>query len=414
MKRAAFLITLGAICLLVGFSSYRHSRDRALAESHSNRSMADRPAQAAGSRVEPLASRPPAELASLKEKLKHSYRACPAAQEDWILRGQTAVVLATLTTAELKELLDEIVARPGNSLVKRSDDPYVTLAWDVLREWGRRDPVAACSVIEMTQGAFLATGRMVAFRDWLLRDPTAVARWMNSGEVVPADLRKAWLSQRVKIDSEDAIRQLARLAPEDREASLMEWSTAFALMPGERMALIETVREEPALLRQCVFRMAAVMGDHSVEEAYAFVDSLKLDEEMVVLLDDGIFANWATREPKVAFAAWAAQKESRVPNSFLGALDMWCLNSPGVEEAIQWLDTVQVGPAKEQIQVHLIENLTDGGRFEQAFRMTMSMGNWEEGKRQMRRVAEAWKERLPEDARERIMAILQERGAKGR
>lgn len=255
-----------------------------------------------------------------------------------------------------------------------------------------------------------AAGRMAAFQDWLLRDPPAVARWMNSGDKVPADLRKAWLSERVKTDPYDAIQQLGSLSSEAREASLLEWSTSFALLPGERKALLDAVREDPALLRKCAGRVAASLADRSVEEAYEFVDALELDEEMAASIDDGIFAKWATREPQVAFAAWAEQKESRVPDSLLHAMDRWSLNSPGTEQAIRWVDTLDDGPAKEKIQLHLIEDLTGSERFDQAVRMGLGMENREEGLRQAIRAAAAWKEKFPENARERLAVISREAG----
>ena len=233
---------------------------------------------------------------------------------------------------------------------------------------------------------------------------------MNSGGAVPADLRKTWLSGRVRTDPAGAIQQLAGLAPEAREASLLEWSTSCALLPAEREALLAAVRADPAMLRKCAGRIAAALADRSVEEAYEFVDGLELDEEMAASLDDGIFAKWATRDPQVAFAAWAEQKESRVPDSFLHAMDAWSLNSPGTEQAIRWVETLEAGPAKEKIQLHFIEDLTGSERFDQAVRMGLGMENREEGLRQAMRAAAAWKEKFPEHARERLAVISREVG----
>ena len=399
MKHHAFLI-VGAACLVVGFSSYRLGRDRAISISEA----AIHPAlRATHATMAAVASRPPAELASLKKRLKHRYASCPSAEHDWILRGQTAALLDTMTAAELESLLAEILAfRDGRVAPWR-----LVLATDVLREWGKKDPVGACAA---KAAPFLTdAGRMVAFRDWLLRDPAAVTRWMNSGDVVPTDLREAWLSERAKVDPLDAIQKLAGLAPKAREASLLEWSTSSALLPTERRLLLDAVGDDPELLRKCAERMAAALADRSVEEAYEFVDSLELDEESATALDDGIFAKWAVREPQVAFAAWAEQKETRVPDTFLRSLDSWSLNSPGTEEAIRWVDTIEAGPAKETIQLHFIKDLTSSGRFEQAVRMGLSMDNREEGKRQAMRVVARLKERSPEQARA-LASILREAG----
>lgn len=407
MKRQVLLIIVVA-CGAVGFSSYRIGRDRALAVSAGGARPASQAAWTADTPAEPMTSRPPGELVSLKEKLKQSYAACPSAEHDWILRGQTAAVLATMTTEELKELLGELLVRNKDGIMLRVDKPHLILAADLLREWGRKNPVEAC--MAMADVPIAAAGRMTAFQDWLLRDPSAVGRWMNSGEKVPEDLRKAWLSERVRTDPGDAIQQLAGLPPEARQASLLEWSTSCALLPAEREALLAAVRGDPSLLRKCAGRIAAALADRSVEEAYEFVDGLELDEEMAASIDDGIFAKWATREPQVAFAAWAEQKESRVPDSLLHAMDAWSLNSPGTEQAIRWVETLDGGPAKERIQLHLIEDLTASERFDQAVRMGLEMENREEGLRQAMRAAAAWKEKFPEDARKRLAVISSEVG----
>ncbi|MEK7954180.1 hypothetical protein [Luteolibacter soli] len=407
MKRYAFFIVLGVACFAVGFSSYRFGRDRAIASAFPE-DAAEKPVQAVGTAVEAVSSRPAAELISLKEKLKHSYTTCPSAQHDWILRGQTAAVLATMTTAELKSLLEELLSCCPQAHYRHVTEPNLVLITDLLREWGRKDPVAACRA--MADAASTADGRMAAFQDWLLRDPSAVTRWMASSDEVPSDLRRAWLSERVKTDPRDAIHQLAGLPPESRASSLIEWSSSCALLPAERKVLLEAVQDDPALLLKCAGRIAGALVDQSVQEAYGFVDSLDLDEEMATSLDDGIFAKWSVRDPQVAFAEWAKQKETRVPDSFLNALDTWSLNSPGAEQAIEWLDTVEAGPAKEKIQVHFIEELTDGERFEQAVRMGMSMDNREEGKRQVLRTVTTWKEKFPDHARERLAAMTREDG----
>lgn len=142
MKRQVLLIMVVA-CGAVGFSSYRIGRDRALAVSSGGALPASQAARTADTPAEPMASRPLAELVSLKEKLKQSYAACPSAEHDWVLRGQTAAVLATMTTEELKELLDELLVRNKDGIMLRVDQPHLILAEDLLREWGRKSPVAA-------------------------------------------------------------------------------------------------------------------------------------------------------------------------------------------------------------------------------------------------------------------------------
>ncbi|RYD61547.1 MAG: hypothetical protein EOP83_16745 [Verrucomicrobiaceae bacterium] len=407
MKRYAFLAILAAACAVIGLSSYRIGHDSGMAAAAASAGQVKAATQPADTPAEPPSSRPPAELLSLKQKLRHSYAACPSAERDWILRGQTATLLATMSTAEVKQWFDELMARHRAGRAVKAGEPDMILASDLLREWGRRDPVAASMMI--AEMPLYTDGRMAAFQDWLLRDPRAVERWMNSGgDAVPKELRKAWLSERVKSDPIDAIQQLTKLPPEDRESSLLEWSTSFALLPGERKALLDAVREEPALLRRCAGRVAAALADRSVETAYAFVDTLDLPEELATSIDDGIFVKWGMKDPQVAFAEWAKQQPTRLPENFLYVLDNWALNSPGAEQAIKWLDTVQAGPVKEQIQAHFIADLADGDRFEQALRMCLSMENREEGKRQAVRVIEILKQKFPDMEKELSKALKEE------
>lgn len=162
-------------------------------------------------------------------------------------------------------------------------------------------------------------------------------------------------------------------------------------------------------MRQCAGRMAAAVADRSIEEAYAFVDSLNLPEETANALDDVIFVKWGISDPQVAFAEWAKQQPTRLPKNFLHVLDTWSLNSPGAEQAIKWLDTVEAGPVKEEIQVHFIESLTSGDRFDQALEMSLSMKNREEGKRQAIRVIETLKQKFP-DVKVDLSKFLKETG----
>jgi hypothetical protein len=409
MKRSLLLVPiLSAGCLWIGFISYRQGLNRAAAVALAGTAPAGKSPQAMAERMEAIPARSAADLESQKERLMQSYAACPSAEHDWILRGQAAAVLATMSPAELESMLTQLLGGPDAGIIGPVAAWKLALAADLLREWSHKDPVAACSA--MTEVPKAAAGRMAAFREWLQRDSPAVEAWMNSGNAVPADLRKAWLSELVRTDPGGAIQQLAGLAPEAREASLLEWSTSCALLPAEREALLTAVRGDPSLLRKCAGRIAAALADRSVEEAYEFVDGLELDEEMAASIDDGIFAKWATREPQVAFAAWAEQKESRVPDSFLHAMDAWSLNSPGTEQAIRWVETLDGGPAKERIQLHLIEDLTASERFDQAVRMGLGMENREEGLRQAMRAAAAWKEKFPDDARKRLAVISGDTG----
>jgi hypothetical protein len=408
MKRPAFFLILGAACLVVGLSSYRIGRDRALVASTVGGVQAAKEARATATTAVAVPSRPPAELASLKERLKHSYTTCPSAEHDWILRGQTAGLLDTMTTAELRTFLSEIASIPAGN---RWSEWRVILARDLMRAWSRRDPVGACLATGFP--LVVPAGRLGAFEDWLQRDPEAVARWMRSGDAVPVELRKAWLSEQVKADPYGAIQQLGSLAPEAREASLLEWSTSFALLPDERKALLDAVREDPAMLRKCAGRIADALADRSVEEAYAFVDNLDAGEETATALDDRIFVKWGMRDPQVAFAAWAEQKQTRLPENFLHALDNWSMNSPGAEQAIEWMDTVEAGPLKEKIQVHFIQQLTSGDRLDQAVEMALSIDNREEGQRQVLRVVETGKQKFPGHDKE-WAAVLRKAGVEAK
>jgi hypothetical protein len=403
MKRTPFLL-LVAGCLIAAFGGYQLGHHgTGLPAAEKTEARATRAAT-----VDAVAARSPEAFAALKAGVTRNYESSPSAEHDWILRGQTAALLAGMTATELAALFDAILVRHADGTLRRTSVGQRVLVTDVLREWGRKDPRAACT--EMTNAPVTATGRQAAFRDWLLRDPVAVAEWMKSGGVVPEDLRKAWLAERVKGDPQGALHELAGLTPQARKDALLEWSTSFALRPAEREALLAAVADDPALQRKCAGRIAAALADRSVAEATAFVDALDLGEDDIASLHDGVFVRWAAREPQAAFTDWAARGEDRVPPTLLHALDIWSLNSPGTEEAIRWLDTVGPGPAKEKIQLHFIEDLTGSERFDQAVRMGLRMENREEGLRQAMRAAAAWKEKFPDDARKRLAVISRETG----
>jgi hypothetical protein len=397
---------LAAGCGIAALAGYRLGRDQAgrqdVVEStpRSTRAVA----------VDLVSERPPETFAAVKEGVKRRYDASPSAEHDWILRGHTAAVLAGMTPAELATLLDEITVSRDDDLPQRGSLAQHVLAADLLRAWGRKDPRAACTA--RVKSPISAAGRQVAFHDWLLRDPEAVAQWMKSGEDVPEDLRKVWLSELLKADPQDALRQLAELTLETREAALLEWSTSLALRPAEREALLLATADHPALQRKCAGLIAGALADRSVAEAKAFVDALEFDEEATTALHDSVFMRWAAHEPQAAFADWAARREDRVSSAHLRALDNWSLNSPGTEEAIRWLATIHPGPAKERMQLQFIKNLTGSERFEQAVRMGLSMDDREEGKRQAMRAAAAWQEKFPKHAQDRLLAISREAGIK--
>jgi hypothetical protein len=405
MKRTPLLL-LAAGCLIAALAGYRLGRDRA---GQPPVGKADpRQTRAVEVRFETPSERSPEAFAAGKAGVTRSYDASPSAEHDWILRGHTAALLAGMTPAELARLLDEVLVRGDDGALQRTSAARRVLVTDLLRAWGRKDPRAACTA--MVHSAIAAAGRQAAFRDWLLRDPAAVAQWMNSGDDVPEDLRKAWLSERLKADPQDALRQLAALTPAAREAALLEWSASLALRPAEREALLLAAADDPALQRKCAGLIAGALADRSVAEARAFVDGLELDEEDSTALHDGVFMRWAAREPRAAFADWAARGEDRVSAAHLRALDNWGLNSPGTEEAIRWLATVHPSPAKEQMQLQFIEDLARRDRFEQAVRMALSMDDREEGLRQAMRAAAAWKEKFPKGAHDRLQAISREAG----
>lgn len=403
MKRTLILM-LTAGCLLSALAGYRLGRDQA----GQPPTVKSDPRLTRVVAVEVAAERRSEAIAALKAGVLRSYHASPSAEHDWILRGHTAALLAGMTPAELARLLDEILVGKEDDSRQRTAVAQRVMITDLLRAWGLKDPRAACTA--RVESAISAAGRQVAFREWLLRDPEAVAQWMKSGEDLPEDLRKVWLSERLKVDPQDAFRQLADLAPEAREAALLEWSTLLALRPAEREGLLAVTAEDPALQQKCAGLIAGALADRSVGEARVFVDGLEFDEPATTTLHDGIFVRWAAREPQAAFADWAARRDDRVSNAHLRALDNWSLNSPGTEEAILWLATIHAGPAKEKLQLHFINDLTGGERFEQAVRMGFSMDDREEGLRQAMRAAAAWKEKFPKNAHERLQVISREAG----
>lgn len=346
-----------------------------------------------------LSPRTPPQLAAFKKDLleRFSTAACP--DGDWELRRQAAALLATLSTEELQGFARELIsASPQATRWFRGNQ---ALLQEVFKQWGLKDPAGAC--LESTSGL-----RGVVFDDWLRRDPAAAQAWLTAGNFPPdkekegAQLRKNFLNNQAAEDFSKARESLAMLDPETQKETLLNWSQQLALTPEKRDDLLALVvsRGDPDLTLQCYERLVREMAVKSPWEASKFLENTSLPDEQKHALSEQMLGEWASQDPQQAFAAWAALKEDQAPAQLLTALRDWSINSPGAEQAIEWVNKLDASPARGQFQTQLIQYMSRVERYDQAAELGSSMADPTERIRQMKIVKRMWEEKFPRSANE--------------
>ena len=121
-----------------------------------------------------------------------------------------------------------------------------------------------------------------------------------------------------------------------------------------------------------------------------FIETMNLSEEAKDRLSHRMIGEWAVNEPEKAFNAWLETGESEVPKTFYRALDDWSLNSPGAEEAVKWVNSLDPGPPKEQFKTHMIGYYCSGDRYVQAAELGRSLEDPKERILQMKIVKRRW------------------------
>ncbi len=370
------------------------------ARSRSSMTQTDRmEPKAAGAVVK---SRSPEQLAAVKEDLRRRFKDSPSAKHDWLLREQAAAILATMSPQELEGFAKECM--PGGLVpdirsFRTINDP---LFHEILRQWGLKDPEAACQSMAGTHIGALTE----VFGQWQQRDPAAARAWLEQadfskdGDELKNLLERNFLTQQVTDDFSAARESLGRLDPEAQKQMLRDWSRLLAHDParrGELLALLAS-RGDVELLEKCYQNLIWEMAEKSPADAANFIETTDLTEEQKNKLNDQVVVNWAMKDPVQAFAKWAELERQDIPPTMLHVLANWSMNSPGAEQAIDWSKKFTPGPAREQFKGRLIESLSGGERYGQAADLSASLDDPAERIRQLKDVKRRWEEKWPKDA----------------
>lgn len=371
-----------------------------LAAAASNRATAGDPDPAGRSAVGGAHSvRSAEQLAALRKDLCGRFEDSPSAEYDWALHGQAAAILATMSAQELQEFAKELSASEpvGASMFREVPAWKRALEGEIFRQWGLKDPAAAClGTIRFYREP---DARSQVFDDWLRRDPAAATAWMNAGNFPPGGekyagaLQQDLLNHQAATDFAAARESLGKLDAEAQKRRLLDWSQKLARDPAKREELLALLasRGDAEFTQKCLQSMVGEMAVQSPYDASVYVESSDLPDEQKHALSEQVLGQWAFQDPPQAFARWAELKDdSEAPKPLLKAMDNWSLNSPGAEEAFEWVNKLDAGPAREQFKGRLIERMSGGGRYPQAAELSASLDDPAERIRQMKIIKRNW------------------------
>lgn len=309
-----------------------------------------------------------AQLVAMKEDLRERFKYCPAADYDWGWRQQTAAILATMSPRELEGFAKELLIRDSSGNLLTTLYSHNPLFNEIVRQWALKDPEGACQ----TLGEVHRASMIEAFGQWQQRDPAAAQAWLESAsfskdnDEFKAQLTQDFLSLQVTDDFAAARESLAKMSPDAQKRSLEEWSKLVAHDPDKRAELLALLagRGDAELADKCYRKMIAEMADKSPNAAANFIESTDLSEEQKNKLNDQVVADWALKDPVQAFAKWAELAREDVPPALIPALNQWSMNSPGAEQAQEWVKKLPPGAASDQFKLGLVRRWTNF-RYEQ-------------------------------------------------
>ena len=338
----------------------------------------------------PQKERSPEELVALKKHLMNLCCNSPCATHDWALRAQVAKTLATMTLAELEGFATELV--PTGSGSRSTKDWRQTLLILVGDAWGVKDP-AGC--IQKANGWGFTSH---VFADWLARDPKAANEWLQRTDL-PPDMEKvqsqfklSQIHQQALTDFTGACRLFESFDAASQQSTLQSWAAMFANDLSKRQELLALIdsQPDPNAAESSYRSLIAKMAEKSPHEAALFIETMNLPEDVKDRLSNEMIAKWAVNEPDQAFNSWLNLGGTEVPKPFFRGLDQWSLNSPGAEEAIQWVNGIASGPAKEQFKSHMIDSYCAGDRYTQAAELSLGLADPKERILELKIVKRKW------------------------
>lgn len=355
-------------------------------------------------------SRNPAQLLALKEDLRNRLRNCPSPRHDWGWREQTAAILATMDPQELEAFAREYLPANPSPKLRPGLIYYNPLCREILRQWGLKDPAGACLSLAGTHRGTMAE----IYGQWRRRDAAAAQAWLETirfqqdDDKIKALVRENFLSQQVADDFAAARASLEAMEPDAQKQKLEEWSRLVAHDPGKRAELLSLLanRGDAELADKCYQKLISEMADKSPNEAANFIESTNLDEEQKNKLNDQVIGKWALKDPVRAFAKWEELARDDAPAELLPAISQWSLNSPGAEQAQEWVKKLPPGPASDKFKLELIKTWS-GHRLEQIADVSATLNNPTERIRQMKRLKRTWDSYSPDGAKKWVETLPQ-------
>jgi len=337
------------------------------------------------------------QLAAVRDDLVLRFKNSPAPKRDWALREQAVAILATMSPAELEEFGKSLMSVDSTRKWDWQDWSKPLLG-EIVRQWGLKDPAGACLGLSIGSGQ--------AFKDWLRRDPEAARKWLAGNPFPPgreksaAQFQQILLNGQAEEDFAAAQASLSTLDTEARKETLLSWSRLLAHDPSkctELLALLASLGDAE-FAERCQQAMIGEMATKSPHDSARFIETMDLPDDQKDKLSHRMLGEWAKQDPRQAFAAWAELKEDAAPAPLLEALDDWSLNSPGAEQAIEWVNKLDPGLAREQLKARLIGHMSNFERYSQAADLSASLEDRAERIRQLKGIKRVWEDRLPKAA----------------
>lgn len=336
----------------------------------------------------------PTEIDQIASDLRQRITSFGAFHQDWILRSEVKTILSKLSIKDLHALALHLQEGP-----LRGDGWQFFVLTEISREWSKRNPAEAC--IGLSEMAWYRSNE--AYDTWAAIDPEAAHLWLEkslkSGDSPKLDLLQSLHLNRLAIeDLPAAVQQLQKASLENRQKALRELSSLVALDTEQRKQLLIHIAAlgDDELLKKCRANIVSEMAEKSPWEASQFVEGSDFSDEEKHALSETVLGKWAIQDPQEAFRHWADLKEQEAPQALLDAMQNWSINSPGAEQAFEWVNQLQPGAAREKFKENLIGIFYSFGRPHQAGELIQSLEAGDTRTRWLNRLARAWSEGEPE------------------
>ncbi len=360
---------------------------------------------AAGIRPSGPKARTPQQFAALKKSLMSRFMESPYAWEDWELREQTAAILATLTTEELKDFADSLGKSGLDRFVTFTKHPggQSALLREILLQWGLRDPAAA--VLCEVSHEHSAAGNHV-LRAWLERAPGEAEAWVFSDdfptgyESISSGLRALILEEKAAHDFGAALDLWSGFQAADRTWGIRNFVDYLEKDPSKIADLVAKIAAQSSSGQAMSdYRtLISSLAGRSADQAAALIETLPVSDEDRRALAVNWAEGWAMKSPAEAFAYWASLGEESPSSTMVDRFSMWASRDPA--KAGAWVAGLEAGPARHRFEEKVVSQLMGMGDFGRAADFSKIIPDPEQRLRQLKIVHRGWQERNPRAAGE--------------